>query len=342
MAGGPSAFWLRLLMVCAFCGLGVLQLHFFAKAPFGDTSKSTIRATAACMRKISTVYGYDINVHCKKNDKYVSMSIEENTWPVRRVTGVLKSAIKYLKGGNDGRKLTSLDIGANIGMYTQYMATRGFRVISFEPLPENIDIFEANVRMNSKSYGKSDVHLIKAALSTENGKVKISVTPESPGATSLATDLSAVPWEMKHSQITVELTRGDAVLRHLGIKSAEIIKIDVEGHELGALKGLGSLQSLGVKIIAAEYFPEMLKANGMARPQELFTYILNQGFWIWSQKEGAHPVFLRKKEDIDPFISLHKDRGGHFDIFAISATTRDRPFYIPVKSGVDACVNCAY
>ena len=295
----------------------------------------------ACTRRVSTPHGYQMKVHCEENDRGISKLIEEDTWEVRSITGVLNNAIKYLKKQIPGKRITGLDIGASIGMYTQYMAKRGVRVVAFEPLPENINIFEANVRMNRNGYDMNDIHLVKAALSTKDGSSAIYVTPENPGATSLVTDLSKVPWnkaKMDKSKNAVEVKRGDVVLRDLGIKSAEIIKINVQGHELAALKGLGNLESLGVKIIAVDFSSEMARANGVDRPEELFEYILDQGFAIWSQDEGELTLPLALKEHIQPWRSRH-DNPDQFTFFAILMGMP--PFFVPsIKGGELCCANC--
>lgn len=47
-----------------------------------------------------------------------------------------------------GRTLTFVDMGANVGQHSLFMATRVDRVVAFEPNEEAADQLDANVRLN--------------------------------------------------------------------------------------------------------------------------------------------------------------------------------------------------
>ena len=67
-----------------------------------------------------------------------------------------------------------------------------------------------------------------------------------------------------------------------------LLKIDVEGYEMKALRGL-DLTNYPFESIIMEYFPIMLKSAGLNRPMELLEYIGSFGyeFYIIESKNGS-------------------------------------------------------
>lgn len=131
---------------------------------------------------------------------------------------------------------TIIDGGANIGQFAR-AATETFpdaRVYSFEPLPD----VSAVLRQNLAS--RSQVKIIQAALGSEDGKI-----PFHRAAYSLAS--SALPIHAENNAsfagvkevetIEVDLFRLDTVLAKEPLESPCLLKLDLQGFELEALKG---------------------------------------------------------------------------------------------------------
>lgn len=65
---------------------------------------------------------------------------------------------------------TILDAGGNIGAFAVMAASKGAKVLSFEPDPENYEIFKKNIEINNLTHL---VEVRNAALTPENGKLNL-------------------------------------------------------------------------------------------------------------------------------------------------------------------------
>lgn len=140
-----------------------------------------------------------------------------------------------------------VDVGANIGIYTLLIASRGCDVIAVEPASEARRLLEVNLALNGL-----EAEIVDAALGRTSGRATLTadlgssnyVVPngESGGITEPATP--------------VTVTTLDDLL---GDRTAAGVKIDVEGFELDVvLGGCRSLREQRVGILQLEW-------NAMAR-----------------------------------------------------------------------------
>ena len=132
---------------------------------------------------------------------------------------------------------TVVDIGANIGHMTSLMAARagrGGEVISFEPNPHLFAVLTENVaRWQDEEGAAIAVHAL--ALSDYSGAGRLGIPATQPQDWALASLLDGTAHA--HSTFAVEVRRLDEFLRG----PVGVLKIDVEGHELGVLRGAGEL-----------------------------------------------------------------------------------------------------
>jgi FkbM family methyltransferase len=121
----------------------------------------------------------------------------------------------------------SIDIGANMGHYSYFMAKFSRNVIAFEP---NRDLWSDLRRLNGNR-----VQLESAALSRTSSKAVIRIDPQNTGVSTIEenNDLSCVA--DKSAILTREIeTR---TLDSFNFSNIAMIKIDVEGHEEAVLEG---------------------------------------------------------------------------------------------------------
>jgi FkbM family methyltransferase len=143
-----------------------------------------------------------------------------------------------------------VDIGANIGLVTLHAASIvGDEVYPFEPNPE---VFARLIR----HLGLNTIRATQAqniGLGTETETKSLNLFGRQTGKASL------VPHEEQSTRtVKVEIRRGDEVLE---INRPTLIKIDVEGYEVSALEGLGSLLDKDVAVVA-EVTSDWLKRAG--------------------------------------------------------------------------------
>jgi FkbM family methyltransferase len=130
--------------------------------------------------------------------------------------------------------MVALDIGANVGMYTLRMSDLvgpTGRVIAFEPIQETFNLLARNV---SRARHKN-ITLVNAAVSDQARLVSMEIPNLAEGSSN---------FYMAH--ITDETGTGPTVLSlaidGLSLQSKiDLIKMDVEGHELAALQGMQGL-----------------------------------------------------------------------------------------------------
>jgi FkbM family methyltransferase len=140
----------------------------------------------------------------------------------------IDSLRQSLKPGN-----CCVDVGANFGYYTISMARwvgPGGLVVAFEPFPKNFEVLEKNVRLN----GLHNVRLEPFAVAFRNDSVPLTYESEEPLSATPSVNAYAVCG--KREQIRVPARSLDRYMADLG-RVPDLIKIDVEGAELGVLRG---------------------------------------------------------------------------------------------------------
>ena len=128
-----------------------------------------------------------------------------------------------------------LDIGANVGLYSLVAARaagpRG-RVLAFEPNPPVMDRLAFNVTCNPPDEaGLATIELIGKAVTADNGPVTFA-----PPAGNLGEGRVLDDGERQDGSFTVEGVRLEDCLKEYGITRTDVMKIDIEGHELQALE----------------------------------------------------------------------------------------------------------
>ena len=128
------------------------------------------------------------------------------------------------------RGMQAVDVGANIGVYTVAMAQAvggGGRVWAFEPTPAAAGYLQRSLELN----GFRNVSILQSAISDREGLVEFSVGSHS--------ELNAIgkPVSAGGKVVQVEATTLDLMAASHGWTDVDLVKLDVEGHELEAIRG---------------------------------------------------------------------------------------------------------
>ncbi|MBP5975112.1 FkbM family methyltransferase [Brasilonema sp. CT11] len=152
---------------------------------------------------------------------------------------------------------TFVDIGANIGYFTVLGASlvgeKG-KVIAIEPNPNNVQLIFASLIKNGFEnvsvlpYAASDCESIfEMIIGSSNGYI---VSPKEPTECSVFTQSIILDEQLaKYQKINV-------------------VKIDVEGHELNVIKGFRELLKKFFPTIITEFHPKALRECGGIDPEE--------------------------------------------------------------------------
>jgi FkbM family methyltransferase len=174
-----------------------------------------------------------------------------------------------------GRPFVVIDGGANRGEWSRAVFDAAdavgvtAEVHAFEPSPACV------VELREKFGGEKGFHLVSQALSDRAGEA----TLHDGGAGS--SQASLVP-RAEHeggatAAITVPLARLGDYLTAQRIARVDLLKLDVEGHELAALRGLGErLRPEHVDLIQFEYGGAALDAGTSLR--DLYRLLESRGF----------------------------------------------------------------
>jgi FkbM family methyltransferase len=171
-----------------------------------------------------------------------------------------------------------LEGGAHLGFVTVHAARAAGpagRVVVFEPNPAVHGVLRENLAANGVA-GWVDVH--GAALGARTGRTRLYASGDTSSLFVAAP--TAEP-------VDVEVVRGDDVVDG----RVDVIKLDVEGGELEALRGMTRLAS-GARAIFLELNPELLAAAGSSSA-ELLAWLGEHGFAVeWIDEAGGRSAPL--------------------------------------------------
>jgi FkbM family methyltransferase len=201
-------------------------------------------------------------------DKFDNSHILNPEFRERALIEIMKKEVK--KGD------TVLDLGANIGFYTLFLADLvgpGGRVFAFEPSPETFSILKKNVEANS--YG--NIVLEQKCIADKSGAEEFFMYND---LGSHFSSLSGNIYKMS-KRITSVRTQTVSLDDYFNNYSGRIdfIKMDIEGAENRALIGMKNiiLKNKNLKIIT-EYAPIALKKVSGIKPEQYLINLKKIGF----------------------------------------------------------------
>ncbi|HLY17761.1 MAG TPA: FkbM family methyltransferase [Bryobacteraceae bacterium] len=207
---------------------------------------------------------------------------------------------EHLKPG-----MNVLDIGANIGYFTFLAAARvgpPGRVWAVEPNPRNVAFLSATRAHNQFRH----VEIIQAAASDRWEVLSLS-TDCSNGAALEASGRH--PDDFPEPVMALPL---DACLpRSLSI---QVVKIDVEGAEGKALRGMRDLVERDRPIIFSEFTPSTLPLVSRISPAEYLELFTSRGYAL-AVLESSGPRYLNAAALLDHAAAVAAD--SHLDILAV-------------------------
>jgi FkbM family methyltransferase len=195
-----------------------------------------------------------------------------------------------------------IDGGANIGLFTLLAAStvgRQGRVIACEPAPNTMKLLRDNVGRNG--FGWVDLH--ERALAEAPGLLQLHMFAPGSGFSSFA---PANPTSGDQIEVQVD------TLDHLAgdfLERTRLVKLDVEGAELRALRGASTLLEHARPDFIIELEPEHLERQGASIPeiQALFDDAGYVGYVIreqtvepirgpWGRPTGDPNIVVRPRE----------------------------------------------
>ncbi|MCZ2830305.1 FkbM family methyltransferase [Modestobacter sp. VKM Ac-2986] len=179
-----------------------------------------------------------------------------------------------------------VDVGTNIGVLAVSIAAHlapGGQVLAFEPSPDTARLAAATIALNDAD----NVTLLDAAVSDADGSLSFNTTPGNSAIASARRHQFGLlnEWE----SVTVPAVRLDTLHAAGELDGVSVVKIDVEGHELGVLRGaLGFIAAVRPTVVF-EYTPVAAADHG------------------WTQEDAV--ALLRRAGEFE-FTALSESDGG--------------------------------
>jgi FkbM family methyltransferase len=176
-----------------------------------------------------------------------------------------------------------LDIGANFGLYTAISARcakKHGRIYAFEANPHTFDLLERTLYANRLAQ-HANVVAVNALVADSVGQKKLYYLPRFLGGATM-TDIGH--WGPEKLSVQLDaITIDDFLPRHLAV---DLVKLDIEGHEPFALRGMRETirRSPNIRIFlefVEAFLAETVDADAFSREIE------NLGFGICRVLPGA-------------------------------------------------------
>lgn len=180
------------------------------------------------------------------------------------------------------------DIGANIGIYSLFLAKkvgRGGQVISFEPEKHSRTRLLKNIEINAVE----NVRVFETALGETETMEIIEFSGEAGSGVHRV--LGQDDRESPTHQQNISVSLGDRIIDDHSLPSPNIVKIDVEGMEYEVLKGISrTLKHPDCRFVLCEiHFSLHAKSGREDTPHRIEDILLDSGF---SSIEWADPSHL--------------------------------------------------
>jgi FkbM family methyltransferase len=153
--------------------------------------------------------------------------------------------------------LLVFDVGANRGEWARTVSARkpDAVIYCFEIVPATV------VLLRDATAGYPTVHVHEYGLSSVAGEIEVSWNRASDHTSAITPWHGDAQFESDVAIVTSRVDTGDAVMRRAGLGRIDLLKIDVEGHEIEVLTGFRDTlasRELRPRVVQFEYGPSWL------------------------------------------------------------------------------------
>ncbi len=176
----------------------------------------------------------------------------------------------------------AVDLGANVGIFARHFASRFDRVIAIDPLPENVEC----IRMNCPD----NVEILQLAIGDRDAQLDLYTTAVTTGGAFVAghADVEALPgFEFRDS---LRRPARMVTLDSLGLEHMDLIKLDIQGSEVIALRGAAETIARCKPVVLIEEKP-LGGPTGSTAHIDLATELLLSYGMTARERAGADRVY---------------------------------------------------
>lgn len=202
-----------------------------------------------------------------------------------------------------------LDVGANIGYFTAWAAHRvgsTGRVVAVEPMDKNLQLIYATIARN----GFTQVRVEPFAASDASGVVGMGTHPGTSNGEIVREPNQGEQPLYAQTRCLDDLLAGEARF--------DVVKFDIEGHELHAWRGFSRTLERDRPTVLTEFHPGCLRRNASIEPEEYGAVLLEYGLVTvlhFDGKQSSCPdvgALMRLWAHEDAVLGT--DGGAHLDL----------------------------
>jgi FkbM family methyltransferase len=200
---------------------------------------------------------------------------------------------------------TFVDIGANMGWFTLLGASIARRVIAIEPNHNNVQLIYHSLLANSFT----NVQVLEYAVTDEPRLLQLNFLRSNGSVAAIDEALEATT-----------IVRGDSLDNLLSdVDHVDVMKMDIEGHEPIALRGMGKILTRFRPVLLAEFHPMAIRANSGGEPAEFLKSLSGYGYDLAViRHDGAETAPLDVAGILDEWENLNREMDAqgfiHLDI----------------------------
>ena len=181
-------------------------------------------------------------------------------------------------------KRDAIDVGSNCGFYTVLFAKLlpDRKVVSVEPTDSAIKLLRRNIALNCVT---ENVFIYEGVATDNEGTANINVIEGREEYSTLGSISHPAIISSEATLHQVAATTVDRLVSSTGI-SCGFIKIDVEGHECGVLKGSRETLLKHRPVVLAELADPLLRANGSSA-SEIIEFMKSCGYDVLNPRDPS-------------------------------------------------------
>ena len=207
--------------------------------------------------------------------------------------------VNSLKKFLTSEPLLAIDIGANVGDYSTALISEfpSINIHTFEPSATNIEILYKRFENNPK------IKIIPKAISTISGVTKLfSDNPGSGMASLTKRNLSHFNISFDCEESIETISFNEYYLHNIPNQIIDIVKIDIEGHELQALQSFGS-SITHTRVIQFEFGGTHIDSRNYFR--DFWDFFEKNNFSLFRITPYGHIKIKEYNERDECFISMN-------------------------------------
>lgn len=188
---------------------------------------------------------------------------------------------------------TVFDVGAHIGTYVTQIGHRlgaGCRLVAVEPRPPNLARLRENLRLNGL---ESRTAIVAAAVGDRPGQAWMQSLP---GRRELTSD-AAISAEDDGS-VPVPVRTLDEIADQVGATQCDLIKLDVQGCELAALRGARRLLEAHRPVLNLEFSGYWMSRFGWS-PHDLLELVAPFGYGLYREDGSQIDASSKSRGDAE-------------------------------------------